>query len=157
MNDRQVTEKEIMNTKRAIHESKLLRLAAFSNQIDRFLLIKLKKKINRMNVIALVTLAAEGGTLTPGNLGKRILRTNDYVSKLTDVLVKDGMVTRKHKGKDRRNVQIKITPSGLDLVNEILADIKKDEILIKSCLEAEDFEQFEKLLVEFRRNLIQKI
>ena len=157
MNDKQFIKKEVEITQQAVRDSHLLRLAGFADQVDRFIDIKLKKKINRVKVLALISLISAGGTLTPSELGRRIIRTNDNVSKLLDSLVKDGVVTRYRKGKDRRNVQIKITPYGLDLINQILDEIRDEEVFIESCLESGEYQHFEKLLRIFRVNLTQKI
>ena len=95
--------------------------------------------------------------MTPSAMGKRILRTNDHISKLVDDMVKDKLVRRYRKGKDRRNVEIKITPSGLNFLKKMLIEIKTEEIFIESCLEARDLQQFMKLMRTFRLNLTENI
>lgn len=150
-------EEEIKNTKLAIQNSQLLRLTGFADQIRRFASFKLKKRLSFGEMWALCALIYAGGSMTPTEMGERILRTNDHVSKLVDKMVKNGLVSRYRKGKDRRNVQIKITPSGLDFLTEILAYIKGEEIFLESCLGTGDFQQFIKLLREFRHNLTEKM
>ncbi len=157
MNTGRVNRKQLQNARSAIEKSHLLRFGSFADQIDRFVHIRLKKKMNWVKILALLSLIHAGGTRTPSEIGKHLLRSKDHVTRLVDGLVKDGLAVRNPGGKDRRSVQVEITPSGLLLVKKVLADIKKEEAFLESCLGERDFPGFEQLLRSFRHNLITKI
>jgi DNA-binding MarR family transcriptional regulator len=157
MNVEQVTKKQIEDTRMAISQSSLLRLAGLGDLIDRFVRIKLKKRINWVKALALIYLILSGGVMTPGEMGRRLLRPKDHISRLLDRLVKDGVVTRYRKGKDRRNVEIKLTPSGLRFLGKILIQMKKEETPLESYLGDGDFDLFQRLLKTFRHNLIKEL
>ena len=141
----------------AISQSPLLRLAGVGDLIDRFVRIKLNKRINWVKVLALIYLILAGGVMTPGEMGKRLLRPKDHIARLLDRLVKDGVVTRCRKGKDRRNVEIKVTPSGLQFLGEILIEMKKEETPLESYVGDGDFDLFQRLLKTFRHNLVKEL
>jgi DNA-binding MarR family transcriptional regulator len=119
MNVEQAAKKQTEDTIMAIRQSPLLRLAGLGDLMDRFVRIKLKKRINWVKVLALISLVLVGGVMTPGQMAKWLLRPKDHITRLLDRLVKDGVVTRCREGKDRRNMEIKLTPSGLRFLGEI--------------------------------------
>jgi DNA-binding MarR family transcriptional regulator len=157
MNTGRVDRKQLQNARSAIEKSHLLRFGSFADQIDRFVHIRLKKRLNWVKILALLSLIYAGGARTPSELGKHLLRSKDHVTRLVDGLVKDGLAVRSPDGKDRRSVQVEITSSGLQLVKRVLADIKKEEAFLESCLGERDFPGFEKLLRAFRHNLITRM
>lgn len=157
MNDGRVSKKRLQNARLAVEKSHLLRFGGFADEIDRFVHIRLKKRLNWVKILTLLSLIYAGGVRTPTEIGKHLLRSKDHITRLVDGLEKDGLVVRSREGKDRRNVQVEITSSGLQLVNKVLADINQEEVFLESCLGARDFQGFEKLLRAFRHNLITKI
>ena len=70
----------------------LLRMAAFADIVDRYIDIYLKKSINWLKIYALIIIILNDGSLTPGELGRKMLRPKDSITKLVSVLVKDGLV-----------------------------------------------------------------
>ncbi len=157
MNTGRVNKKQLQNARAAIEKSHLLRFGSFADQIDRFVHIRLKKRINWVKILALLSLISAGGARTPSEIGKQLLRSKDHVTRLVDGLVKDGLAVRSPGDKDRRTVQVEITPSGLQLVRSVLTLIKKEETFLESCLGERDFPGFEKLLRAFRHNLITRM
>jgi DNA-binding MarR family transcriptional regulator len=135
---------EIEETREFMDESKILRLAMFADLVDRFIDIYLKGKASWLKVFSLTMLIRQGGTITPTLLGKRMRRPKDSMTKLINKLVKEGLVKRYRRGKDRRNVQIVITQEGLTYIRETLKLVREDEALINSSIDPEDMKTFTK-------------
>ena len=108
---KKVTLEEITLLGDKIRKSHLLRIAGFADAMNRFIDIQLRDKVNWLQTLALTILIGEGGTLTPSELGRHMLRSTDNTTKLVDTLVREGLVKRYRRGKDRRNVQVTVTPN----------------------------------------------
>jgi len=101
----------------------LLRLAAFSDTVDRYIDIYLKNRINWLKIYALISIIAYDGSLTFSELGSKMLRPKDSITKIVSALVKDGFVRRYRNGKDRRSVRISITEEGYNFVSYVVETI----------------------------------
>jgi DNA-binding MarR family transcriptional regulator len=152
-----VTTEEIENLGIALRKSHLLRIAGFADAIDRFIDIQLKDKVNWLKTFALTILIAEGGTLTPSELGRYMLRSTDNTTKLVDVLVEGGLVKRYRRGKDRRNVQIKVTLAGLSFMTQVLADIESEGKLIQASMGSAELETLVTLITTLMNQLNKQI
>jgi DNA-binding MarR family transcriptional regulator len=152
-----VTPEEIEHLGIALKKSHLLRIAGFADAIDRFIDIQLKDKVNWLKTFALTILIAQGGTLTPSELGRHMLRSTDNTTKLVDVLVEGGLVKRYRRGKDRRTVQIKVTPAGLSFMTQVLADIESEGKLIQASMNSAELKKLETLTSTLIHQLIEKI
>jgi DNA-binding MarR family transcriptional regulator len=150
--------KEIEHLGIALRKSHLLRIAGFADAIDRFIDIQLKDKVNWLKTLALTILIAEGGgTMTPSELGRHMLRSTDNTTKLVDVLVEGGLVKRYRRGKDRRNVQIKVTPAGMSFMTQVLADIESEGKLIQASMNSAELKKLETLTSTLIHQLIEEI
>lgn len=158
MVQKNATPQEIELVANAISKSHLLRIAGFADVVDRFIDIQLKDKVNWLKTFALILLIVKGGgTLTPSELGRCMLRSADNTTKLVDALVQDGLVKRYRRSKDRRNVQIKVTPVGLSYMTKILVDVEREGKLIESSMNPDELEKLEILTQSLGQHLIEKI
>jgi DNA-binding MarR family transcriptional regulator len=60
-------------------------------------------------------LVLNGGSMTPTQISKQILRSKHAVTRLVDTLEKKGLVKRGAIGRDRRTREVSITKKGLEL------------------------------------------
>ncbi len=58
-------------------------------------------------------------TLTMNELSKELRLAVSTLTRLIDVLVRDGIVTRSHSAQDRRKVCIELTPNGQKLAEQL--------------------------------------
>ena len=144
-----LTPAEIKSFGRTLADTHLLRLAGLSDLIDRFIDIKLKKRVNWLKTYAMIILIIEGGKLTPSELGRSLCRSKENMTNLIDALVKDGLVKRYRSGRDRRNVQIALTPDGVRYMKEVLIEIQEEEELVKSWLTPAELDAVDKLIETF--------
>lgn len=147
---------QIKSARDAINQSEFLRIAGFADVINRFIGIELKEKFNWLKVFSLIVLINRGGTLTPGEWGNIMFRTNDNMSKLANNLVKEGLVKRYRRGKDRRNVEISVTMAGLDYMYQTLSDIQEAEAQVHSVMSKKELEELERLHTILRVKLPRK-
>lgn len=148
---------EIADVQKAIRAMLFPRLVIFSDLINRYVDLELKDKVNWLKASALILLITQGGSLTLSELAALTLRPNNSITKLVDNLVKDGHVRRYRSGKDRRTVFVRVTPSGLSFMMEILKNIESTEQEIESCLDEKEIETLASLTSKVRRHLIAKM
>jgi DNA-binding MarR family transcriptional regulator len=133
------------------------RIATFADTVDRYIDIELKDSINWLKTFALIQLVLRGGSLTPSELAKLMLRSNHSMTKLIDGLVKEGLVRRHRNGKDRRIIQVKITQEGLAEMLKIVREVQTAENTVESCLDENELEQLGSLIRKLRYRLIERI
>jgi DNA-binding MarR family transcriptional regulator len=139
-----------------INSFALLRLVIFADVIGRFSEIELKDNINWLKTFALIILTTLGSqTLT--QLAKLMLRSNHSMTRLIDNLVKEGYVKRYHPKNDRRSLEVKITPDGLQYLTKTLQEIEKAENEIRAFLDPRDMEKLISLTKTLRFCLIDKL
>jgi DNA-binding MarR family transcriptional regulator len=148
---------DIGEVQKAIRAMHFPRLVIFADVIDRYVDIELKGKVNWLKASALIVLITRGGSLTLGEFAKCMLRPNNSITKLTDSLVKEGLVRRYRGGKDRRTVRVKVTQVGLSFMMETLKNIDLPEQEIKACLNSAEIEALATLTSTLRRHFIDRI
>ena len=109
--------------------------------------------LNRSTLEILHTLVQHGGVMKPSDLSKRTFRTKQAITKVTDILEKDGMVKRELVGKDRRTRKVSITQKGTDLVRESLSRTLEVGRRAIPELPQQEAEQFSHTLRQVRRHL----
>lgn len=67
---------------------------------------------------------------TVKTLIERMIDKNSNASRLVDKLLKKGLLERNACSRDRRRVDVMITPAGLDMVNDIAKVMKKNKIFM---------------------------
>lgn len=86
--------------------------------------------------------------LTCGEIGSRTIARDPDVTRLVDRLEKRGLVTRAHSQKDRRVVEVSITPKGLDLLRELDPHAQRMPQALMGHVSAVKLRQLTKILAE---------
>jgi DNA-binding MarR family transcriptional regulator len=132
MNDRN---QQIKQLQESLDKYYILRMAVLADVIDRFVDIKLKGSVSWLKLYAITMLVLSGGSSTPSKLGRIILRPKESITKLVNLLEKEGLMRRYQDENDRRNVQIILTDKGIDYVNRMLMDIEKTEKELETSID----------------------
>ena len=150
-----LSEIEIANSK--IRSMQFPRIIAFSDVVNRYTQKILKNKVSWLRASALMFLITRGGTLTPGQLARIMLRSNYSITKLIDGLEKDKLVKRYPHGNDRRSIQVKVTSQGLKYVLSSLKTVDAAEREFKSWLDDGEQENLAVTVRKLRDKLIEKV
>jgi MarR family 2-MHQ and catechol resistance regulon transcriptional repressor len=62
------------------------------------------------------------GTMCPGGIGQKVLKSSGNITLVIDNLEKRGLVRRIRDQEDRRMIKVSITQAGCDLIGSILPD-----------------------------------
>ena len=151
------TPKEIEQVNLQIRSMQFPRIIVFADVVNRYTQKILKKKVSWLRACALIFLITRGGTLTPSQLARIMLRSNYSITKLIDGLEKDRLVKRYPDGKDRRSIKVKVTPEGLNYVTSSLHDVMEAENDLKSWLNDDERENLATDIRKLRDKLIEKI
>jgi DNA-binding MarR family transcriptional regulator len=148
---------EIEKVNTQIRSMQIPRIIAFADVINRYTQKILKNKVSWLRTSALIFLITRGGTLTPGQLARIMLRSNYSITKLIDGLEKDRLVKRYPDRKDRRSTKIKVTSEGLNYVISNLDNIAEAESKLKYWLNNEELEKLAATIRKLRDKMIEKI
>jgi len=134
------------------------RLVIFADIINRYVDIVFKDRIDWLKTGALLILTNIGkGSMTPTELARNLLRSNQNMTKLIDRLEKEGLVSRYRLEKDRRIITVKVTSAGLSYLVQHLRYIDEVDEKVISCLNKRDKETLANSIRKLRRTFIQKI
>ena len=148
---------EIERVNTQIRSMQIPRVIAFADVVNRYALKILKNKVSWLRASALIFLVTRGGTLTPGQLARIMLRSNYSITKLIDGLEKDRLVKRYPDLKDRRSIKVKVTSEGLNYVISSLSTVVEAERDLKSWLNDDERENLAANIRKLRDKLIEKI
>ena len=148
---------EIEKVNRQIRSMQFPRIIVFADVVNRYAQKILKNKVSWLRASALIFIITRGGTLTPGQLARIMLRSNYSITKLIDGLEKDRLVKRYPDGKDRRSIKVKVTSEGLDYVVSSLSDVVEAERELKDWLDEDERENLAAVIRKLRDKLIEKI
>ncbi|MGC4110344.1 MAG: MarR family transcriptional regulator [Nocardioides sp.] len=103
----------------------------------------------------LVTLRRNGAPyeLTPSELGASTMVTSSAVTKRIDRLERAGLVTRTVSEQDARSRRIRLTDSGFELVDQLMADHVANERRLVSGLSERDRSQLAAILRRWGQSL----
>ena len=148
---------KIEKVAREIRAREFPRLLNFTDIVNRYVAINVKDKADWLRNSALSFLIIKGGALTPTELARLMLRSKHYMTKLIDSFEKGGLVIRERAKKDRRTIQVKITPSGLEYIMKTLIanDWMEEEVM--SCLDSSEIETLRTLLKKLSQRLGEKV
>lgn len=147
---------EIEKVAREIRARQFPRLLNFTDIVNRYVAINLKDEAGWLKNSALNFLITKEGSLTPTELARLMLRSKHYMTKLVDRFEKDGLAVRERTSKDRRTIQVKITPAGLEYIMKTLVDNDWMEKEVMSCLDKSEIETLRTLIQKLRRRLVKK-
>ena len=133
------------------------RIIAFADVVNRYTQKISKNKVSWLRASALIFLITRGGTLTPGQLARIMLRSNYSITKLIDGLEKDRLVKRYPDRKDRRSIKVKVTSEGINYVISSLNNIMEVERELKYWLNDDERENLAAIIRKLRDKLIEKI
>ena len=133
------------------------RIIAFADVVNRYTQKILKNRVSWLRASALIFLITRGGTLTPGQLAKIMLRSNYSITKLIDGLETDGLVRRFPDEKDRRSIKVIVTSAGLDYVTSDLHNIVEAERELEHWLTEDERENLAAVIRKLRDKLIVKV
>ena len=133
------------------------RIIAFADVVNRYTQQILKDKVSWLRASALIFLITRGGTLSPGQLARIMLRSNYSITKLIDGLEKENLVKRYPDGKDRRSIKVKVTSEGLRYITSNLDSLLEAERDLKFWLNDEELENMAATLRKLRDKLIEKV
>jgi DNA-binding MarR family transcriptional regulator len=148
---------EIEKVNTQIRSMQIPRIIAFADVVNRYTQKILKNKVSWLRTSALIFLITRGGTLTPGQLARIMLRSNYSITKLIDGLEKDRLVKRYPDGKDRRSIKVKVTSEGLNYVISNLSNIVEAEHELEYWLNDDERENLAAIIRKLRDKLIEKI
>jgi DNA-binding MarR family transcriptional regulator len=148
---------EIEKVNSKIRSMQFPRIIVFADVVNRYTQKILKDKVSWLRASALIFIITRGGTLTPGQLARIMLRSNYSITKLIDGLEKDRLVKRYPDGKDRRSIKVKVTSEGLDYVISSLSNVVEAERELKDWLDEDEREKLAVTIRKLRDKLIEKI
>lgn len=148
---------EIEKVNTQIRSMQIPRIIAFADVVNRYTQKILKNKVSWLRASALIFLITRGGTLTPGQLARIMLRSNYSITKLIDGLEKDRLVKRYPDGRDRRSIKVKVTSEGLNYVISSLSNVAEAERELKSWLDDDERENLAATVRKLRDRLIEKV
>ena len=148
---------EIEKVNLQIRSMQFPRIIAFADVVNRYTQKILKNKVSWLRASALIFLITRGGTLTPGQLARIMLRSNYSITKLIDGLEKDRLVKRYPDGRDRRSIKVKVTSEGLNYVTSSLRNVAEAERELKSWLDDDERENLAATIRKLRDRLIEKV
>lgn len=104
----------------------------------------------QFNLLRIVYVRDENGEGVPaGTIGPRLLARIPDVSRMIDRLEKQGLLERVRGEGDRRVVRVRLTESGMDLVEKVHNPLIQHNVKLLSHLRAKD-EELERLAAALR-------
>lgn len=140
------------NDLRVDNSYNLLRASAMLNRNLNSAYSKINLKQNQ--VILLSFLLANGGTMTPTELKKRVFRSNNAISKSLDGLDKLKLTRSSRSKKDRRLRRVTLTEKGLEVLTEILPIRYTVFASATDCLNEKEAKAFQVILEKLEKHLI---
>ena len=146
---------EIKNIAETIEAMQLPRIMGFADMVLRHMEVISDKRQSRLNIYILSFLIGRGGEkgLNHSELAHLLVRSNHSMTRLVDVLEKDGLVERHRDPKDRRAVYIRITSAGLKFMRKYLDEIALIEQKVLSGLDKKEIETLTTLIRKIREKL----
>lgn len=143
---------EINNISQVVRFDSLVLLMYAAEAVNKYLesyTSKYGQDQTRINILFM--LIANGGSMTPTNISKRVYRSKHAITRAIDILEKDNFVERTPLGGDRRSINVGITQKGIDLVKEILPALQRASSVATSCMSKEQVEELGNLSRKLRK------
>ncbi|MGA3030779.1 MAG: MarR family transcriptional regulator [Candidatus Limnocylindrales bacterium] len=90
----------------------------------------------------LLGILRDRGAMSPSELGERLIVTRATVTGLVDSLERHGFVRRSANPADRRSLIVEITPSGLEVVQELRTIVHRHEKELMSVFSDSDLRAY---------------
>ncbi|TDC91683.1 MarR family transcriptional regulator [Saccharopolyspora aridisoli] len=112
------------------------RLAALTNQRHDAVLDDLR--LSRMELEVLSALRRAGGGLRPSQLTREMLSSGAATTKRLARLEEEGLITRSPSARDRREVDVRLTDRGREIMDRVFpAQLERERALLEPLSEAE--------------------
>lgn len=125
-----------------------------SNEIDYEDLLNLPK--NSSELALLYLLKINDGTLTSGEISKKLKIQTSRVAALLNALEKKKLINRKRKKDDKRVIEVSITDDGLNLLSDSIEDLIAKISEAYEVLGKEDMEKFKGYIIRLCNNRKEK-
>lgn len=122
------------------------RLAALTNQRHDEVLDDLR--LSRMEFEVLSALRRAGGGLRPSQLSREMLSSGAATTKRLARLEKDGLITRNTSARDRREVDVRLTERGREVIDRVFPAQLEHERALLEPLSAEERARLGELLAK---------
>ncbi len=152
-----LTRAEMKVLTNVIKSTKLFPLVGLADVINRFIDIRLKGEVNWNKTFALVIIIFSGGSITPSELGGRMLRSKENITKMVDILVREGMVKRSRSKKDRRSVRIILTLEGFKHIQQLISKTEGEEKLIDAMLNPAENAALNDIVIKLMRKIYREV
>lgn len=125
-----------------------------SNEIDYEDLLNLPK--NSSELALLYLLKINDGTLTSGEISKKLKIQTSRVAALLNALEKKKLINRKRKKDDKRVIEVSITDDGLNILSDSIEDLIAKISEAYEILGKEDMEKFKGYIIRLCNNRKEK-
>ncbi|MDF9795638.1 DNA-binding MarR family transcriptional regulator [Catalinimonas alkaloidigena] len=102
---------------------------------------------------AVLKILAEHTTLNQVTLAQLIHKDTPTVTRILDLLSQKDLILRQYDETDRRKINVCLTSSGMETVNNMLPEVRKIRMHAWQHLSEDDFKQFVRILNTIYDNL----
>ncbi|PKW17760.1 DNA-binding MarR family transcriptional regulator [Saccharopolyspora spinosa] len=127
------------------------RLGALTNQLDESAFTD--AGLSRMEFEVLSALRRAGGGLRPSQLTKETLSSGAATTKRLARLEAEGLITRTLSRRDRREIDVRLTGEGLELIDRLFPQQLERERALLAPLAADEREKLGELLAKVLESL----
>ena len=139
------------NTKIPLHKRTIIHLSLVMNKIDEVISSTLKPfeiSIQQYNVLSILR-GQKGNPANLSTINERMVSKMSNTTRLVDKLILKGFVSRRVCKQNRRKVEILITESGLNILNEIDGILFETEKSILENFNESELKELNTLLHKF--------
>ncbi len=111
-----------------------------------------KEGLSVIKFIVLRVLAANGGTMTPSEIAEWTFRERHNITTLVDRLKRDGLVRTDRKNRDKRFVNVTLTPKGRKVLKQAMPVAREIVNRVMLSISEGDAVPLEKSLRVLRQN-----
>jgi DNA-binding MarR family transcriptional regulator len=138
--------------------SAFLSLIRFNDVATRYMAVEfMKHGSSSIRMMLMNALFLNGGSMSPTELSKRIFRTRHSITSMVDTLERQGLVQREPNPKDRRSINVTLTPEGRQLFERMVPVGYEISQRALSCLGDDEVVVLKTLLRRVREHLLEQI
>ena len=136
----------------------LLSLIRFNDVLTQYLAVAfMRHGSSSVRMLLMNALVTKGGSMSPTELSRYIFRTRHSITSMVDTLERQGLVRREPNPKDRRSLNVTLTPEGMALFNRMQPVGYEISQRALSCLDDEQVVALKTLLRQVRQHLLGQI
>jgi len=135
-----------------------LSLIRFNDVVTRYLAVEfMRHGSSSMRMMLMNALFLSGGSMSPTELSRHIFRTRHSITSMVDTLERQGLVRREPNIKDRRSINITLTPEGRRLFERMVPVGYEISQKALSCLSDAEVVALKRLIRRVREHLLEQI